>query len=155
MKDATSSRLLWQGGGWGDNIFFTEIEGTMRINYRPVFKSACHLSIIYILFVTARIPKEILRCRAVSRELVFHSDSIIKKFRLEQRVYLQGVCIEGMPIILISKLLFKNSYHLIYLYLEHFFNFGFVIPGSTNTWEQTIVAAPPDKMLPAEILRYI
>jgi hypothetical protein len=40
------------------------------------------------------------------------------------------------------------------MYIEHFFHFGFVIPGSTNTWEQTIVAAPPDKMLPLEVLRY-
>jgi hypothetical protein len=39
-------------------------------------------------------------------------------FRLEQRVFFQGVCIE-----------------------EWCFNFGFVIPGSTNTWQQSIEAA--------------
>ena len=32
------------------------------------------------------------------------------------------------------------------------FKFGFVIPGSTNTWEQTIVAAPKERMLPASLL---
>ena len=37
---------------------------------------------------------------------------------------------------------------------EFFFVFGFVIPGSTNTWQQVIEAASPDKMLPAEALRY-
>ena len=31
------------------------------------------------------------------------------------------------------------------------FKFGFVIPGSTNTWQQTIQAAG-DAMLPAELL---
>jgi hypothetical protein len=30
-----------------------------------------------------------------------------------------------------------------------------VIPGSTNSWQQIIEAADPDKMLPAEQLRYI
>jgi len=32
-----------------------------------------------------------------------------------------------------------------------FFEFGFVIPNSTNTWEQTIVA-DKDNIIPAEIL---
>ena len=39
-------------------------------------------------------------------------------FRLEQRVFFQGVCIE-----------------------EWRFEFGFVIPGSKNTWQQSIEAA--------------
>jgi hypothetical protein len=51
--------------------------------------------------------------------------------RLVQRIYLHGRCIE-----------------------EWFFKFGYVIPGSTNTWQQTIYAAPPDKMIPADVLRY-
>lgn len=38
---------------------------------------------------------------------------------------------------------------------EWLFQFGFVIPGSTNSWQQIIEAADPDKMLPAEQLRYI
>ena len=35
---------------------------------------------------------------------------------------------------------------------EWHFQFGFVIPGSTNTWQQTIDAAPPSEMLPAQVL---
>jgi hypothetical protein len=31
MKDATTSRLLWQGGGWGKAIFFREVEGRMLL----------------------------------------------------------------------------------------------------------------------------
>ena len=32
------------------------------------------------------------------------------------------------------------------------FEFGFVIPGSTNTWEQTIVSAPKGSVIPARLL---
>ena len=32
------------------------------------------------------------------------------------------------------------------------FKFGFVIPNSTNTWEQIIDAADKDEMIPAEVL---
>ena len=42
----------------------------------------------------------------------------MKNFRLEQRVFFQGQCIE-----------------------EWKFEFGFVIPGSTNSWQQTIEGA--------------
>ena len=37
--------------------------------------------------------------------------------------------------------------------LEWAFNFGFVIPGSTNTWQSTIEAADTNKMIPANLLR--
>jgi hypothetical protein len=42
----------------------------------------------------------------------------------------------------------------IFIDLTWLFQFGFVIPGSTNSWQQIIEAAPPDKMLPASMLRY-
>jgi retinal rod rhodopsin-sensitive cGMP 3',5'-cyclic phosphodiesterase subunit delta len=35
------------------------------------------------------------------------------------------------------------------LIVEWFFRFGLVIPGSVNTWQQTIDAAPPEDMLSA------
>ncbi|RYH17536.1 hypothetical protein EON65_28455 [archaeon] len=41
------------------------------------------------------IPKGILSCRVVSREIVFSSQLELENFRLEQRVYFKGVCIEG------------------------------------------------------------
>ena len=37
--------------------------------------------------------------------------------------------------------------------LEWFFEFGFVIPGSTNTWQSLIEAAPESQMMPAQALR--
>ena len=35
----------------------------------------------------ARVPRKILKCRAVSREISFSSVHAMEKFRLEQRVY--------------------------------------------------------------------
>jgi retinal rod rhodopsin-sensitive cGMP 3',5'-cyclic phosphodiesterase subunit delta len=36
--------------------------------------------------------------------------------------------------------------------LEWVFEFGFVIPGSTNTWQSLIEAAPESQMIPASLL---
>uniref|UniRef100_H3G7T5 GMP phosphodiesterase delta subunit domain-containing protein n=2 Tax=Phytophthora ramorum TaxID=164328 RepID=H3G7T5_PHYRM len=77
----------------------------------------------------ARLPVDILKCSAVSREINFSSAEEISRFRLEQRVFLDGSCIE-----------------------EWIFNFGYVIPGSTNTWQQTIESAGPENMLDPEIM---
>ncbi|GAB1285186.1 Retinal rod rhodopsin-sensitive cGMP 3',5'-cyclic phosphodiesterase subunit delta [Apodemus speciosus] len=77
----------------------------------------------------ARVPKKILKCKAVSRELNFSSAEQMEKFRLEQKVYFKGQCLE-----------------------EWFFEFGFVIPNSTNTWQSLIEAAPESQMMPASVL---
>jgi len=79
--------------------------------------------------ISEEIPRDILQCRAVSREIVFSSVVSMNNFRLEQRVYFQGVCIE-----------------------EWRFTFGYVMAGSRNSWQQTIDAAPPADMLPAAVL---
>mmetsp|Transcript_20367 Transcript_20367/g.48523 ORF Transcript_20367/g.48523 Transcript_20367/m.48523 type:complete len:132 (-) Transcript_20367:23-418(-) len=75
----------------------------------------------------AHIPAEILKCTEVSREVNFTSASKIDDFSLVQHIFLQGQPIE-----------------------EWNFKFGFVIPGSTNTWQSVIEAA--GEMLPVEIL---
>ena len=106
MRNGRSGMLVWESSDFGADMFETEME--------------------------VQIPAAILECRSVSREIVFNSGKSIKSFRLEQRVFFMGQCIE-----------------------EWFFSFGFVIPGSTNTWQQIISAAPPEKMLPAEVLRYV
>lgn len=49
---------------------------------------------LYTLF-TARVPKSILKCRAVSREINFSSVEAMERFRLEQRVLFKGKCLEG------------------------------------------------------------
>lgn len=77
----------------------------------------------------AHIPARILKCKAVSREINFSSRELLESLKLVQRVLLEGKCME-----------------------EWFFDFGFVIPNSTNTWQQTIEAAPSSQMLPASLL---
>ncbi|KAG1706496.1 hypothetical protein DVH05_001645 [Phytophthora capsici] len=103
MRCADTGRLMWQSDEWGEDIYRVEQK--------------------------ARIPVDILKCSAVSREINFSSAEEISQFRLEQRVFLNGSCIE-----------------------EWLFNFGYVIPGSTNTWQQTIESAGPENMLDPEVM---
>ncbi|XP_072560441.1 retinal rod rhodopsin-sensitive cGMP 3',5'-cyclic phosphodiesterase subunit delta isoform X1 [Paramormyrops kingsleyae] len=102
LRDADSGKVLWQG---------TEDLSLPGVEHE------------------ARVPKKILKCKAVSRELNFSSLEQMEKFRLEQKVYFKGQCIE-----------------------EWFFEFGFVIPNSTNTWQSLIEAAPESQMMPANVL---
>ena len=50
----------------------------------------------FVVFLAARVPKKILKCRAVAREINFSSKEQMEKFRLEQRVMFKGRCLEGM-----------------------------------------------------------
>eukprot|EP00904_Undaria_pinnatifida_P002358 jgi/Undpi1/12122/HiC_scaffold_5.g01798.m1 len=103
MRDAETATLMWESEEWGKDMYEHELKAT--------------------------VPREILECSAVSREINFTSKQEIRNFQLEQRVFLGGACIE-----------------------EWFFDFGFVIPGSTNSWQQTIESAGEDRMLAAEDL---
>ncbi|KAI1726677.1 GMP-PDE, delta subunit domain-containing protein [Ditylenchus destructor] len=49
----------------------------------------------------------------------------------------------------IPKAILKCKDHVIE---EWYFDFGFVIPQSTNTWQNLIEAAPEGQMLPASVL---
>uniref|UniRef100_A0AC35U5T9 GMP_PDE_delta domain-containing protein n=1 Tax=Rhabditophanes sp. KR3021 TaxID=114890 RepID=A0AC35U5T9_9BILA len=102
LRDASDGTVLWQS---------TEDMADPKIEH------------------TAKIPKCILNCKAVSREINFTSAEEIQKFRLEQKVFLKDNIIE-----------------------EWYFDFGFVIPDSTNTWQSVIDAAPEGQMLPAMLL---
>lgn len=102
LRDADSGKILWQGA---EDLSRPDIEHE------------------------ARVPKKILKCRAVSREINFSSAEQLEKFRLEQKVLFKGRCLE-----------------------EWFFEFGFVIPNSTNTWQSVIEAAPESQMMPANVL---
>jgi len=77
----------------------------------------------------AYISSKLLKCRSVAREVNFSSKEVIKKLRLEQCIIFDDVETEFFE-----------------------FKFGFVIPGSTNTWQQTIDADDPEKMMAPEIL---
>lgn len=112
----------------------------------------------------ARIPASILQCSAVSREIDFSSAEEITHFRLEQRVFLHGSCIEGDVNL---KILSRRSVGwccgtfvgdavcgcCLLARAEWLFEFGYVIPGSTNTWQQTIEAAGAENMLDPESIR--
>ncbi|XP_064105809.1 retinal rod rhodopsin-sensitive cGMP 3',5'-cyclic phosphodiesterase subunit delta-like [Macrobrachium nipponense] len=104
LRDADSGKILWQGT---DDFTSPDVEHE------------------------ARVPRKILKCKAVSREISFSSVHAMEKFRLEQRVYYKGRMLE-----------------------EWFFEFGTVIPNSTNTWQSLIEAAPESQMMPAQVLRY-
>ena len=92
----------------------------------------------------ARVPKKILKCRAVSREINFSSIEPMEKFRIEQKVCQESALIQSN---LCSQVLFKGRC------LEEWnFEFGFVIPNSTNTWQSLIEAAPESQMMPANVL---
>ena len=105
LRDADTGKVLWQG-----NEDLSAASG----------ESDEH---------EARVPKKILKCRAVSQEINFSSVEAMEKFRLEQRVLFKGSCLE-----------------------EWHFEFGFVIPNSTNTWQSLIEAAPESQMMPARVL---
>lgn len=66
----------------------------------PILLLLIHLVLLFIIFllfiILARVPKKILRCRAVSREINFSSVEPMEKFRLEQRVLFKGRCLEGI-----------------------------------------------------------
>ncbi|KAF8571603.1 hypothetical protein P879_00913 [Paragonimus westermani] len=72
---------------------------------------------------------KILKCKSVSREINFSSVELLKNFWLQQKVFFNGNPIEDWT-----------------------FEFGFVIPGSTNTWQSLIQADASDRMIPAKLL---
>uniref|UniRef100_A0A3B1JGB2 Phosphodiesterase 6D n=1 Tax=Astyanax mexicanus TaxID=7994 RepID=A0A3B1JGB2_ASTMX len=68
LRDAETGKVLWQG---------TEDLSVPGVEHE------------------ARVPKKILKCKAVSRELNFSSSEKLEKFRLEQKVLFKGQCLEG------------------------------------------------------------
>jgi len=77
----------------------------------------------------ARLSADTLRAGSVTRSLTFSSVQLMRDFYMVQRVFLSGALLE-----------------------EHEFTFGFVIPRSTNSWEQEIEADTENGTLPAEVL---
>uniref|UniRef100_A0A8C4N3B7 Retinal rod rhodopsin-sensitive cGMP 3',5'-cyclic phosphodiesterase subunit delta n=1 Tax=Eptatretus burgeri TaxID=7764 RepID=A0A8C4N3B7_EPTBU len=102
LRDGESGKVLWQGI---DDLSAPGVEHQ------------------------AQVPKKILKCKSVSREINFSSTEKMEKFRLEQKVFFKGQCLE-----------------------EWYFEFGFVIPNSTNTWQSLIEAAPENQMMSASVL---
>eukprot|EP00586_Coscinodiscus_wailesii_P019125 CAMPEP_0172515912 /NCGR_PEP_ID=MMETSP1066-20121228/271934_1 /TAXON_ID=671091 /ORGANISM="Coscinodiscus wailesii, Strain CCMP2513" /LENGTH=175 /DNA_ID=CAMNT_0013297173 /DNA_START=212 /DNA_END=739 /DNA_ORIENTATION=- len=72
----------------------------------------------------AKIPRKILKYEAISREINFASSRQISHLKLVQTVLFKGMCIE-----------------------EWKFDFGFVIRGSINSWQQIIQGAGNSNMM--------
>ena len=49
----------------------------------------------HLFILSARVPKKILKCKSVAREINFSSKQQMSKFKLEQRVLFKGKCLEG------------------------------------------------------------
>jgi retinal rod rhodopsin-sensitive cGMP 3',5'-cyclic phosphodiesterase subunit delta len=77
----------------------------------------------------AHLPAAMLSYPAVGREIVFSTKEVIRDFRIEQRVSVHGNPVEQWN-----------------------YTFGFVIPGSENSWETIVESAGEGKMLPASFL---
>ena len=100
MKDGKNGKVMWEVKSWD----------LKKFNH------------------SENIPKEILQCKSVIRNVNFSSDEKIDDLELVQNFYLMGELFETCR-----------------------FRFGFVIPGSTNDWEQ-IIEAKPSGVLPVEVL---
>jgi retinal rod rhodopsin-sensitive cGMP 3',5'-cyclic phosphodiesterase subunit delta len=99
MKDGTNGNVLWECKEWD----------------------------ISVEEKSENLPKELLNCKEVVREINFSSKEVIEDLELIQNFYLYEELIES----------------------SRFF-FGFVIPNSTNNWEQIIEAK--DEMIPYTVL---
>lgn len=65
----------------------------------------------FLFFLSlARVPKKILKCKSVSREINFASEEEMENFRLEQKVYFKGQCLEGMTELNKVHAVLKNIY---------------------------------------------
>lgn len=120
----------------------------------------CGLSRHHAQTHSARLPVAILNCSAVSREINFSSAEEITQFRLEQRVFLEGSCIEGAYEDRSTSRHHPSSSRASrsrcrVARLEWLFAFGYVIPGSTNTWQQTIESAGAENMLDPKTIRCV
>lgn len=93
MSDHETGELIWKSSGWGDEIYLTEQTGTYDFDMFSLVEYERQGSDIF--FSVAHIPSQILKCKAVAREIVFSSTESIENFRLEQRLFLHGSSIEG------------------------------------------------------------
>jgi len=75
------------------------------------------------------LPPTVLTLPAVTREIVFSTEQLMTKFAIRQTLFLHSQMVE-----------------------EWNFEFGFVPPNTTNTWENTITAASDAPMFPAHLL---
>ena len=49
----------------------------------------------YVFFIIARVPKKVLKCKHVARELNFSSEEELANLRLQQKIHFRGTVMEG------------------------------------------------------------
>ncbi len=123
MKDGSNGKIMWQKFDW--NLDTKEFQEFKHKNLNP--KELREMNKIAFKNHNENLPKEILLCKTIVREINFSSVESIENFEIVQNYYLSGELIETTK-----------------------FHFGFVIPNSTNNWEQIIEAK--DEMIPHNIL---
>ena len=122
MRDGSNGNVMWEKSDWHlDNTHINLNHKNLNSKeYWEMNKTAFKNHI-------EKLPKEILECSSIKREINFSSAEPIKNFEIVQNYYLSGELIETTK-----------------------FHFGFVIPNSENNWEQIIEAKK--EMVPYQIL---
>lgn len=115
MKDGETRELLWEYKSTKENEWQWKVDNNEGDGEGKIAENN-------VLELEARLPANILQRNVVSREINFSSNNEIKNLRLIQCVKLNDAIIE-----------------------EWNFRFGFVVPGSTNAWEQQIQSATKSK----------
>lgn len=124
MKDGSKGKVMWEKSDWnlGDE---SQLQNFKHKNLNS--KEVREMNKIAFKNHNENLPKELLECKSIVREINFSSAEPIENFEIVQNYYLSGELIETTK-----------------------FHFGFVIPNSTNNWEQIIEAR--DEMIPCSIL---
>ena len=78
LRDVDTGKILWQGNE--DMYVVIIVTKRTETDIKLFFRSIPDVEHI------ARVPKKILKCRAVSREINFSSVEKMEKFRLEQKI---------------------------------------------------------------------
>ncbi len=124
MKDGSNGNVLWEKSNWNlEDDYHLQDFKHKNLNSKEVRE----MNKIAFKSHNENLPKELLECKSIVREINFSSADSIENFEIVQNYYLSGELIETTK-----------------------FHFGFVIPNSTNNWEQIIEAKK--EMIPYSIL---
>ena len=108
LRDADSGKVLWQSNEdlWVLANTWNFIKTQITHRFSTYLKLARSLLVLILLWFRAlpgheheaRVPKKILKCKAVSREINFSSQEELTNLRLEQKVHFKGRLMEGQYI---------------------------------------------------------
>ena len=128
-KAAVVRTSSWRGGFALDSMEMWDADAPRGASSRWRWRGSSSAASSEEEEEVAHLPASILRCRAVTRRMGFSTVEPISALRVVQTVRLHGATLEVWT-----------------------FDCGFVIPGSSNSWDHTIAAAPSDDMIDVSIL---